>query len=180
MHTVILSLAALASAIPLESAQQITNQWTVGQTVKTTSGSIVGHAASWQKEVSEYLGVPYAKPPVGPLRFAPPQRYESTEEVVAARFSPSCPANVLAKPEERIPYTSPATTVGGILAQAGDTFDEDCLTVNVWSKPQTGEKSKAVMYTGPSKYVSQSLTDIWQGVDLWWWIQHRQFSESGI
>jgi carboxylesterase type B len=29
--------------------------------------------------------------------------------------------------------------------QAGDTFDEDCLTLNVWSKPQSGEKAKAVM-----------------------------------
>jgi carboxylesterase type B len=29
--------------------------------------------------------------------------------------------------------------------QAGDTFDEDCLTLNVWSKPQSGDKAKAVM-----------------------------------
>jgi carboxylesterase type B len=29
--------------------------------------------------------------------------------------------------------------------QAGDKFDEDCLTLNVWSKPQSGEKAKAVM-----------------------------------
>jgi carboxylesterase type B len=25
------------------------------------------------------------------------------------------------------------------------TFDEDCLTLNVWAKPQTGEKKKAVL-----------------------------------
>jgi carboxylesterase type B len=31
------------------------------------------------------------------------------------------------------------------LGQAGDTFSEDCLTLNVWTKPQTGEKKKAVM-----------------------------------
>jgi cholinesterase len=32
-----------------------------------------------------------------------------------------------------------------ILAQEGDTFSEDCLTLNVWTKPQVGEKKKAVM-----------------------------------
>jgi len=36
-------------------------------------------------------------------------------------------------------------TVGKMWGQAGDTFDEDCLTLNVWSKPQSGEKAKAVM-----------------------------------
>jgi cholinesterase len=29
--------------------------------------------------------------------------------------------------------------------QAGDKFNEDCLTLNVWSKPHSGEKAKAVM-----------------------------------
>jgi len=32
-----------------------------------------------------------------------------------------------------------------ILEQEGDTFSEDCLTLNVWTKPQVGEKKKAVM-----------------------------------
>jgi carboxylesterase type B len=31
------------------------------------------------------------------------------------------------------------------LGQAGDTFSEDCLTLNIWAKPQVGEKKKAVM-----------------------------------
>jgi Carboxylesterase family len=28
---------------------------------------------------------------------------------------------------------------------AGHTFNEDCLTLNVWTKPQIGEQKKAVM-----------------------------------
>jgi cholinesterase len=49
--------------------------------------------------------------------------------------------------------------------QAGDTFDEDCLTLNVWSKPQGGEKAKAVMvwiYGGGEKRhsPSQKLTTL--------------------
>jgi carboxylesterase type B len=31
------------------------------------------------------------------------------------------------------------------LAQIGETFSEDCLTLNVWTKPQTGEPFKAVL-----------------------------------
>jgi carboxylesterase type B len=37
-------------------------------------------------------------------------------------------------------------TFGEVLgASAKNTFNEDCLTLNVWTKPQTGEKKKAVM-----------------------------------
>jgi cholinesterase len=31
------------------------------------------------------------------------------------------------------------------LGQIGDKFSEDCLTVNVWTKPQTGDTKKAVL-----------------------------------
>jgi cholinesterase len=31
------------------------------------------------------------------------------------------------------------------LGSRGDVYDEDCLAVNVWTKPQTGEKAKAVL-----------------------------------
>lgn len=37
-----------------------------------------------------------------------------------------------------------------MLAQDGDTFSEDCLTLNVWTKPQTGEKKKAVLIWLPA------------------------------
>jgi len=31
------------------------------------------------------------------------------------------------------------------LSQPWDTFSEDCLTLNIWTKPQAGEKEKAVL-----------------------------------
>jgi cholinesterase len=31
------------------------------------------------------------------------------------------------------------------LMQLGNPVSEDCLTINVWTKPQVGEKKKAVM-----------------------------------
>jgi cholinesterase len=32
------------------------------------------------------------------------------------------------------------------LGQVGDRFSEDCLTLNIWTKPQTGEAGKAVLF----------------------------------
>jgi carboxylesterase type B len=49
-------------------------------------------------------------------------------------------------PNATITYESVASTILGILGQAGNTFDEDCLTVNVWTKPQSGEKKKAILF----------------------------------
>lgn len=60
--------------------------WDIGQEVSTTSGSIKGHASSWQPEVSEYLGIPFAQPPVGPLRFAAPQKYRGYEGIIADHY----------------------------------------------------------------------------------------------
>jgi cholinesterase len=56
--------------------------WQVGQSVQTNTGNIIGKASSWKSEVSEYLGVPFAKPPVGDLRWAAPQALEKNRSKV--------------------------------------------------------------------------------------------------
>jgi cholinesterase len=60
--------------------------WTVGQAVNTTSGTIIGHAATNTTQVSEYLGIRYAEPPVGDLRFAAPKAYKSNATYNAVNF----------------------------------------------------------------------------------------------
>jgi cholinesterase len=119
--------------------------WQVGETVKTTSGQIKGHASDWQPTVSEYLGVPFAKPPVGPLRWKAPEALKSDAVFDASKFSPDCPANTASI----VGNASAVATVKGVvfasLSQYGDEFSEDCLTLNVWTKPQSGEKKKAVL-----------------------------------
>jgi Carboxylesterase family len=44
----------------------------IGGIVQTSSGSVKGHPAKNKTQVSEYLGIPYAAPAVGNLRFAAP------------------------------------------------------------------------------------------------------------
>lgn len=38
----------------------------------TTNGQITGHLAPGMRNMVEFLGIPYAQPPVGNLRFAEP------------------------------------------------------------------------------------------------------------
>jgi carboxylesterase type B len=76
----------IASTLALSSGE--TKAWTPGQEVETQSGRIQGHIASWPsgRDVSEYLGIPYAKPPVGSLRFAPPVLNKSNATFIADKF----------------------------------------------------------------------------------------------
>jgi hypothetical protein len=58
----------------------------VGASVRTSSGLIKGHAAPRRPGVSEYLGIPYASPPTGDLRFAPPVAFDSEETIEASSY----------------------------------------------------------------------------------------------
>jgi hypothetical protein len=68
------------------------SQWTIGQTVNTQSGPVTGRAASNATQVSIYLGIPYARPPIGELRFAPPQKFRGKTAIDSTKFvTRSCP-----------------------------------------------------------------------------------------
>jgi hypothetical protein len=71
---------ALTALFVLESCA-LPSQWTPGQPVKTTSGTVTGRAAAVRKDVSEYVGIPYAKPPVGDLRWAAPVKYTGSGSI---------------------------------------------------------------------------------------------------
>jgi hypothetical protein len=74
------SLALIAAISPVYS------QWTVGQEVKTTSGTAKGHAASSQKDVSEYLGIRFGETTDKENRFLPPKKYTGTGPIDATKF----------------------------------------------------------------------------------------------
>ncbi|KAH7155980.1 Alpha/Beta hydrolase protein [Dactylonectria macrodidyma] len=129
--------ASLAAAYPSQGCQ--TSKYI---TVDSSSGPITGHIADNSKCVVEYLGIPYAKPPVGNLRFAPPQKFVSTKPYKAANFGYDCPltaSRAVAYPN----MTSQAQQIISYFASsAGTAQSEDCLTLNVWSKA-TANSDKA-------------------------------------
>jgi hypothetical protein len=75
----------LATAFPQAGAPQV-------ETVKTTVGDVKGHVAEWPASsgVSEYLGIPFAQPPVGKLRFAAPKPYEGKGMISGHTYGAGC------------------------------------------------------------------------------------------
>jgi cholinesterase len=142
------SLTFLALAlVPILGTSAAPRSWNVGQGVKTTNGLIKGHSSYRAPGVSEYLGIPYAEPPVGDLRWRHPRKLRKNAEYSADKFSPDCPAKLVgASPSTNsTSASSGSSSILSVLGQAGDAFSEDCLSLNIWTKPQVGERSKAVM-----------------------------------
>ena len=75
-----------------------------------------------------FKGIPFAKPPVGELRFKPPVDPESWEGVrVCDSYGPIEPR--------------PVTSLGGVVGGASDTpCSEDCLYLNVYTPAIDGKK----------------------------------------
>jgi hypothetical protein len=77
---------AVVVAVAVGQTRDTEDTWNVARPVRTTSGFVTGHPAPNASQVSEYLGIPYAKPPVGELRFASPVVYVSHETVDGSNF----------------------------------------------------------------------------------------------
>jgi para-nitrobenzyl esterase len=95
---------------------------------KTEFGSVKGKLSADGK-VKVFLGIPYAAPPVGPLRWKPPQPPVPWNEVRdATKYGARCMQSGFFK----ITFLDPGPS-------------EDCLTINVWSPPQKDASKLPVM-----------------------------------
>jgi para-nitrobenzyl esterase len=108
---VVSAVAVFTGAAPTGAAAQAQTQ-ARADVVRTVEGDVRGILKSG---VSEFLGVPFAAPPVGDLRWRPPQDVAHWKEPLAADiFGKTC-----AQPERGI-FTRPSTS-------------EDCLYLNVYT-----------------------------------------------
>lgn len=119
LATAAIVLAAPAAKIPL--------------TVSTSQGSITGHVAPNVSSVIEFLGIPYAQPPVGSLRFGTPVPINTTTSYIAANFGADCPDTP--NPNVGYPLFTPQAqqVINEFSANTGTPQSEDCLTLNVWT-----------------------------------------------
>ncbi len=93
--------------------------------LRITTGRVGGKV---EDGVAAYLGIPYAAPPVGELRWkppAPPAPWDGVRE--ATQYGPSCP--------------QPPGALGGDVGP----MDEDCLRLNVWTAARAGDPPRPVM-----------------------------------
>lgn len=104
----------------------ITTAATCDRIIQTTNGPIRGMIVESGK-VEAFLGIPYAEPPVGRLRFAKPVSKSSGEAVYHANQLP--PPCIQAK-------FGPAYFAPNI-----SNMSEDCLYLNLWV-PQSQDKSE--------------------------------------
>jgi para-nitrobenzyl esterase len=85
----------------------------------TKSGKLEG---SFEDGLYVFRGVPFAEPPVGKLRWLPPQPVKQWRGVrPAVKYGPMAPQNVM-------PIPMPNAPAFGTTAQ-----DEDCLSLNIWT-----------------------------------------------
>lgn len=101
--------------------------------IKTSSGRVQGQR---QGETESFLGIPYAKPPVGSARWRPPQplpAWRGTRQ--AQKFGPSCYQEWPAKGFG--PYTTEFVST--------PEHAEDCLYLNVW-RPASGAADLPILF----------------------------------
>ncbi|HME27459.1 MAG TPA: carboxylesterase family protein [Acetobacteraceae bacterium] len=126
--------------------------------VTVASGALSG-LASRDGLVRSFKGVPYAAPPVGSLRWRPPEpvaAWQGTRE--ANRFSPICPQ----------PSPIPGAFYQREFFQTAEAQSEDCLYLNVWTAVPRGAAPRPVMvffHSGGNSLWSGSMM-VFDGSDL--------------
>lgn len=99
--------------------------------VQIEQGKVAG-STGFSPEVRVYRGIPYALPPVGSLRWAPPQPAAAWQGVrQAASFGNDCPQEAYSP--SSVYYTPPKPT------------GEDCLSLNIWTAAKSTAEKRPVM-----------------------------------
>ncbi|KAM3157857.1 Chlorogenic acid esterase [Botrytis cinerea] len=144
----------------------------VNLSISTTSGSLQGIINGTTPNVRQFLGVPFAQPPTGDLRWMPPNALPSNQSsaiIDATKFSLNCPQYESAIPSIYNTFVREFFIWG--------PSGENCLTLGIWaplhSQPedklpvliflyggglQTGGSS--VPYQNPSKWVERTQSHI--------------------
>jgi cholinesterase len=132
-----LALIASTTALPTGYGPS-TNE---SLTVKTTSGRVHGKVDVAQPDVRQFLGIPFAQPPVGDLRWLAPQPLDQPEQdIQATELGPSC-LQFLNNNASNV-YTRQVSefNLQG-LNRTGDV-SEDCLRLSVYAPTEKKKKRR--------------------------------------
>lgn len=120
--------------------------------VKTDVGQISGVAGK-NPEVRVYKGISFAAPPVGDLRWKPPQPVTRWDGVLTAdKFGSECVQGGGGRGGARGGAAKGGAPKGGA---GGASGSEDCLYLNVWTAAQSAsEKRPVLVWAYPGGYTS--------------------------
>jgi para-nitrobenzyl esterase len=123
------ALLAVATSILLVASTALPARAdSVDQTVTVAQGALSGVARD-TGGVLAFKGIPFAPPPIGPLRWRAPQPAETWSGVRdATQFGARCWQSVAGRP-----------------LSAGPPQSEDCLTLNVWTPAHNRDERRPVM-----------------------------------
>ena len=110
--------------------------------VQTTSGLVHGKIDASNPDVRQFLGIPFAQPPLDELRFAPPQPLPdsaASNSIDATALPPSCMQWLGTGPSV---YTREVLEFNLQGLNTTGSISEDCLTLSVWAPKGASSKGK--------------------------------------
>ena len=125
-----LGLTISSQTLPSQKENYMDKPPTHFTTVSTVHGPISGIRTKSQN-IQSFRGIPYAKPPVGDLRWRPPQKPDNWDKVLPAH-------------EFGTPCWQPHSENAFVWSRGIFERSEDCLYLNIWTDNSTS-KLKPVM-----------------------------------
>lgn len=119
-----LAIATLAQCVAVRSKSS--------QKVVTSYGTVQGATSDLESNVTSYKGIPFAKPPVGNLRWTAPASPAKWSGVLnATSFGADCAQT----------YSSL-----GLFSSGNENISEDCLYMNIWTPSNATADSKLPVF----------------------------------
>jgi para-nitrobenzyl esterase len=143
----------LASCDQTENSLPATEgQPAMNEIIQTNYGQLRGVMADNTASVI-FKGIPYAKPPVGELRWRPPESPATWSGIRDAnQFSQSC--------------IQPTNTSSFVWTRGDFDVSEDCLYLNIWSDTEVKKQPVMVWFHGGAHTSGQGHSEIFNGTRL--------------